>query len=94
MEYNGVTLLSVAGAAVAVLWVSKGALGVLASMPLVSQVLQILGLVYAAELAMDAIKGKRVQLPSWDWKALMPGATPTPAPAPPLVLLTRAPATS
>jgi threonine/homoserine/homoserine lactone efflux protein len=40
----------------AVLWMSRGALALVASMPLVSQALQLLGLVYVVELVTQAMR--------------------------------------
>ena len=89
---DGRTLLMVAGAVVLVLWVSKGALAVVAGMPLVSQALQVMGLVYVAELLMRSF-GKRAR--TWDgWASLQslrslrwPGTTSAPG----VVLVTAPP---
>lgn len=57
---NGTSLLVVAGAILAVLWASKSALALVAGMPLLAQILQILGVLYVAEMVMDAM-GRPVQ---------------------------------
>lgn len=82
-ELKGTSLLTVAGIIVAVLYVSKGALGLVAGMPLVSQVLQILGMVYLAEMLVEA-SGRKVQRLSWTLPPrLLAMATPAPqTPAP------------
>lgn len=79
-ELRGPSLLIAACIIVTVLWVSKGTLGLLTSLPLVAQVLQLLGLVYVAELLVGARR-----LPGLPTLPTLPPhwfATPAPTDAP------------
>jgi hypothetical protein len=66
-----------AGVVMLVLCVGNGALTTLAGMPLVSQALQILGLLYVAELVLDSL-GHRVRR----YKLRMPAWSPSPTSGP------------
>lgn len=63
---SGTSMLVVAFVVMAVLWVSKGALAVVAGLPLLSQILQVLGLLYVAEMVMEA-SGRPVQRLQSPW---------------------------
>lgn len=75
---GGVSLLVMLGIVVVVLWVSKGVLALVAGLPLVSQILQVLGLVYIAEMLVEA-SGRRVQRLKWTMPPrLLAFASPAP----------------
>lgn len=59
-QLRGQSLLVLAGVAVAVLWVSKGALAAVAGAPLIGQALQLLGIVYVVELVIGRWRSKEV----------------------------------
>lgn len=61
-DLRGSSILVVAALIVLVLWVGKGALLMLTGLPVISQILQLLGLLYAAELAVG--RRKLPSLPS------------------------------
>lgn len=88
---NGTSMLVVSGGILAVLWASKSALALVAGMPLLAQVLQVLGVLYVVEMVMQAL-GKPMQRltlpPSW-----LPTPAPTLAPTPPPTPVTLAPTT-
>ena len=71
------SVVMVAGLVMLVLYVGNGALMTLASLPLVSQALQILGMLYVAELLLDSL-GHRVQR----FKLRLPAWSPTPTTEP------------
>lgn len=78
-DMRGSSALWAAGLIVLVLWVGKGAFLMLAGLPLVSQLLQLLGLLYLAELAV----GTR-RLPALPYMPTLPPRwfATTEAPAP------------
>lgn len=76
MSYlDGKSVLMVAGVAMLALYLGNGALMSLAGLPLVSQALQVLGMVYVAEMVLASL-GHRVQR----YKLRMPSWSPTPSP--------------
>lgn len=64
VKLEGVSLLVFVVAVAGVLWVSKGAMATLTNLPLVSQALQVLGLIYAAQLVWYVLRNDKVQWPS------------------------------
>ena len=63
--YVGASGLAWIALALAVLWAGPGALGVLSAVPLVSTLLQVLGLVMVVQLVSDAYRGKPWPALTW-----------------------------
>ena len=64
-ELRGQSLLSVAGVAMAVLWVGRGLVAPLTDLPVLSQILQVLGLVYAIKLFPVAVPWLKKRVAAW-----------------------------
>ena len=71
--------LSVALVVMCALSTVRGAMASITTMPFVAQALQVLGLVYLAQMAWARVGGQ-VRQYGWDWRALVP-TTPYNAPS-------------
>lgn len=75
--------LSVALVVMCALSTVRGAMASITTMPFVAQALQVLGLVYLAQMAWARVGGQvrgQVRRYGWDWRALVP-TTPYNAPS-------------
>lgn len=78
-QYQKYHVLIVACAVVLVLWMARGAVSVVTGVPLVAQVLQVLGLIYVAKLLMEGQKPDWATWPRWPVVGPTPAPTPNPA---------------